>query len=55
MRQLSDSGITPGRTVTVTRAAGGWEITGGLKATVLSPAAADGIFVSVATSSARSS
>jgi DtxR family Mn-dependent transcriptional regulator len=55
MRQLSDGGITPGRTVTVTRAAGGWEITGGLKATVLSPAAADGIFVSVATSSARSS
>jgi len=49
MRQLSGSGITPGRTVTVTKTVGGWEITGGLKTTVLSPAAAEGIFVSVAT------
>jgi DtxR family Mn-dependent transcriptional regulator len=47
MRQLSVAGLIPGRTVTATRAAGGFEIAGGLESTVLSTAAAEGIFVSI--------
>jgi DtxR family Mn-dependent transcriptional regulator len=45
MRQLSAGGIVPGRTVTVTRTPAGWEVSGGPETSVLSPAAADGIFV----------
>jgi DtxR family Mn-dependent transcriptional regulator len=47
MRQLSVAGLIPGRTVTATRAAGGFEVAGGPESTVLSTAAAEGIFVSI--------
>jgi DtxR family Mn-dependent transcriptional regulator len=47
MRQLSSAGITPGKTVAATRVVAGWQISGGPENTVLTLAAADGIFVSI--------
>ena len=47
MRQLSAGGLTPGRSVTVTRVAGGVAIAGESARTMLTTAAAEGIFVSI--------
>ncbi|MCW2541730.1 MAG: ideR1 [Frankiales bacterium] len=45
MRSMSDSGVIPGRTVSVHRIPTGYEINGGLEPILISPAVGDGIFV----------
>ena len=47
MRLLSDCGLTPGCTVTVTRTSSGFSVSGGNQDTVLDGPVAEGIFVSV--------
>jgi DtxR family Mn-dependent transcriptional regulator len=47
MRLLTVSGLTPGKTVTVARAEGGFRITGGREPTVVGSPVAEGIFVSL--------
>jgi DtxR family Mn-dependent transcriptional regulator len=51
MRSMSDSGVIPGRTISVHRIASGYEINAGLAPIVISPTVGDGIFVGAAVSS----
>jgi DtxR family Mn-dependent transcriptional regulator len=47
MKLLVSSGLTPGKSVTVARTAGGYQITGGHEDVLLKQGVAEGIFVSV--------